>query len=202
MARKFVPFEDIEQLATIEQLAEMLSLSVQRNGRQLRCVCPVHGGDERTIAISPEVRSRRGSLGVFYCQKGQSGGDRISLVAHCMELGQQDAALFIAQQFGAEISTENSTGKSTGTGTVKCNSRATVPPEQKGGANRPTKTEQAFDPVAFAAKLVFSEEVAALGFSEEDAEHFGVGSTGARCTRRSGIPAGTSRASTTTATAH
>jgi hypothetical protein len=51
-------------------------------------------------------------------------------------------------------------------------------------ATVPQKTEarkqlappsKAFDPVAFAAKLVFSEEVKALGLNEEDAERFGVG---------------------------
>src|SRR5688572_1794025 len=77
MTRKYISFEGVEQLADIERLAEMLNLSVKRAGHQLRCVCPVHGGDDRSLAISPSVRSRRGSMGVFFCQKAQSGGDRI-----------------------------------------------------------------------------------------------------------------------------
>ncbi len=52
-------------------------------------------------------------------------------------------------------------------------------PTKKASTSRETtrqpKPEQPFDPEAFAAKLAYADEVAALGFSEEDAEHFGVG---------------------------
>jgi hypothetical protein len=50
-------------------------------------------------------------------------------------------------------------------------SEGTAPPASK----QTPKAEQAFDANAFASKLTFSDEVAALGFSEEDAEHFQVG---------------------------
>ena len=77
----------------------MLGLKTKRyNASQIRCACPVHGGEETTLAISPSVRSKRGSEGVFFCQKAKSGGDRSGLVAHCMDIGQQDAAFFIAEQ--------------------------------------------------------------------------------------------------------
>src|SRR5688572_23497636 len=77
----FIPFEEVEKLATIEDLARMLNLAARKYGStgQLRCACPVHGGTD-TLAISPHVRSRRGSEGVFFCQAGKSGGDRIGLV--------------------------------------------------------------------------------------------------------------------------
>src|SRR5882672_12764492 len=97
----FINFDEVEQLATIDELAEMLGLKTKPyNAAQIRCACPVHGGDEKTLAISPGVRSKRGSPGVFFCQKAKSGGDRIGLVAHCMDIGQQDAAFFIAEQYG------------------------------------------------------------------------------------------------------
>lgn len=164
----FIDFSQVEELATIEQLADMLSLQAKRSGRQLRCACPVHGGDDRTIAITPDVKSRRGSLGVFYCQKAQSGGDRIGLVAHCMDIGQQDAAFFIQEQFG------NGTVSSTETSTVtvsKDRAKPTVPQNEKERANAPAT----FDPNAYLAKLVYSDEVRDLGIEESDAQALGIG---------------------------
>ncbi len=172
MAPKFVPFEDVEALASIDQLAVMLGLDPKRSGNQLRCACPVHGGDHRTLAISPQVKSRRGSEGVFYCQADKSGGDRIGLVAHVMEMGQQDAAFFIASQFGMQIANSNSDG--TVNSTVR-KDRATAPPAQKKATEKAAPKPHEFDPQAFAAKLVYSEEVAALGVTEEEAESLGIG---------------------------
>lgn len=173
MSGRFIDFEEVERLATIEQLADALGLETHRYGAsgQVRCSCPQHGGDKDALAITPAARSKRGSVGVFFCRKEGKGGDRIGLVAHCLGLGQQEAAFYIQDQFG----TENSTVTSTSNSTVNSNSRATVPPEQKRESTRHAKREAVFDPAAFAAKLSYSDEVAALGFSEEDAEHFGVG---------------------------
>jgi hypothetical protein len=171
MAPKFIPFEDVEALADILQLSRMLNLEIKASGAQFRCACPVHGGDHRTLCISPQVKSRRGSLGCFYCQADKSGGDRIGLVAHCMEMGQQDAAFFIASQFGLDLA-NSSTVTSTGTVPTLSKDRATAPPAREKTDGR---TQPAFDPAAFAAKLVFTEEVAALGFTEADAERFQIG---------------------------
>lgn len=159
---KFIDFAAVEELASIEQLADMLGLKAKRSGRQLRSSCPVCGGDDRTLAITPDVKSKRGSIGVFFCQKAQNGGDRIGLVAHCMDMGQQDAAFFIAQQFGDGNSAVEGTGNSDST---ISNSRATVPQKEKGRTSAP-----AFDPIAFAAKFTYSDEVAALGLSEAEAK--------------------------------
>lgn len=169
MTRKFIDFEAVESLASIEQLAQMLNLDAKRSGRQLRCACPVHGGDERALAITPDVRSRRGSLGVFFCQSAKEGGDRIALVAHCMEIGQQDAAFFIQDQFGT------GTDESTVQHSTVSKERATVPPEQRREPTRPPQKDAAFDPAAFAAKLEYTAEVRALGFDEATAQAFGIG---------------------------
>lgn len=169
----FIDFADVEQLATIEELADMLGLKTKRyNAAQIRCSCPIHGGDDTTLAISPNIRSKRGSVGVFYCQKGKSGGDRIGLVAHCMEIGQQDAAFFISEQF--ENRTVESTVNSDSTVSKK---RATVPQKQEGASQRPSapKETRDFDPVAFAQKLAFTDEVEALGLNEQDAARLGIG---------------------------
>ena len=162
----FIPFEEVEALATIEQLAEMLGLATHKYGaNQIRCSCPVHGGDKDTLAISPAVKSKRGSLGVFFCQAAKSGGDRIGLVAHCMQLGQQDAAYFIQEQLGADEENGTSTVESTGTvNSTVSKTRASPPPK-----------EQAFDAEAYAAKLTYTEQVAALGISEEDAARLSIG---------------------------
>lgn len=173
MARKFIPFQEIEELATIDQLATMLNLDIKRSGSQLRCECPTHGGDWRTLCISPQVRSRRGSLGVFYCQKEQSGGDRIGLVAHVMQIGQQDAAIFIAQQFGMDVAnSEQST--STVDSTVS-KSRTTAPPAREKAATKRETTRSEFDPAAFGEKLQYTDQVAGLGYSEADAKRFLIG---------------------------
>jgi hypothetical protein len=174
MSGKFIDFEEIEELATIERLAQMLNLDMRRSGAQWRCECPAHPGHHRDLCISPQVRSKRGSLGVYFCQRDKSGGDRIGLVAHVMEIGQQDAAFFIAQQFGMEIANSRTVNSDSTVPTVS-KERATVPPEQKREPTRHAKREAAFDPEAFTAKLAYGDAVAALGFSEEDAEHFGVG---------------------------
>lgn len=169
MAAKYIDFEAVEQLASIEQLATMLGLELKRSGSALRCECPVHGGDHRTLCVSPQVRSRKGSEGVFYCQQDKTGGDRIGLVAHCMELGQQDAAFFIAQQFGMEIA------NSRGTSTTVTTSQPHVPPAREKAATSRETTRPEFDPLAFLAKLTYSDEVKATGLSEEDAKSLGVG---------------------------
>lgn len=170
MGGKYLPFEDVEQLATIEQLARMLNLSAKPHGRtsQLRCSCPVHGGDETTLAISPHVRSRRGSMGVFFCQSAKSGGDRIGLVAHCMEIGQQDAAYFIAEQFGMEDGTVEGTVDSNGT--VNSKSHATIPQKKEGGSQ-----PAPFNSNDFADKLAYDDSVAAIGLSEQAAAQYRVG---------------------------
>jgi hypothetical protein len=168
MPGSYIDFEQVQELATIEQLAEMLNLETRRSGTQLRCPCPVHGG-ERSLAISPQVRSRRGSIGVFFCQEAKEGGDRIGLVAHCMEFGQQDAAYFIQQQFGTgavDTGTVNSTVRK---------DRTTIPQNQTREPTRAPAQERKFDPAAFQAKLQYTEEVRALGFSQEDAQALGIG---------------------------
>lgn len=177
MARKFIPIEDVEARVEILQIAQMLGLEIKPVGSQFRCQCPVHGGDHRSLCVSPQVRSRRGSLGVFFCQSEKTGGDRVGLVAHIMEIGQQDAIVFLAEQLGMEAASSATVTSAT----VDSSQAHSAPsPSKKASTSRETtrqpKSEQPFNPEAFfKEKLVYSEEVAALGFSEEDAEHFQVG---------------------------
>ncbi|WP_316164996.1 MULTISPECIES: hypothetical protein [unclassified Bradyrhizobium] len=169
----YIPFDEVEQLASIEQLAEMLGLQTHRySSRQVRCACPVHGGDKDTLAISPHVHSRRGSEGVFYCQRAKAGGDRIGLVAHCMEIGQQDAAIFIHQQFGGGDDTVNSTVSTF----CKDRAKATLLQEQEGRKQPAPKTSAGFDPEKFGKSLAYDDQVKDLGISEENATKLRIGS--------------------------
>jgi hypothetical protein len=44
----FINFEEVEQLATIEELADMPGLKTKRyNANQIRCSCPIHGGEHK-----------------------------------------------------------------------------------------------------------------------------------------------------------
>ncbi|AMN44713.1 hypothetical protein [Rhodoplanes sp. Z2-YC6860] len=175
MAPKFIPFEKVEELANIEQIAQMLNLSLRAGKTQLRCVCPVHGGDDRTLCISPNVRSRRGSLGVFYCQAVKEGGDRIALAAHCMEMGQQDAAFFIAQQYGMDLANSETVDSGTVTSTTVSKEHATAPPAQQKASTSGGSTPPKFDPVKFWDHCTYSDEVKSLGISEEDAARVLIG---------------------------
>jgi len=84
----------------------------------------------------------------WYCHKAQTGGDVIAMVAHVLDLSMRDAAEWL---------------------------QATVPQSRPDNPSPQPKAKETFNPVAFAAKLSYSEEVAALGFDEESAERFGVG---------------------------
>lgn len=156
----YLDFAEIYPLADIERIAQMLNLNL-KGSRTMRCECPVHGGDERTLCVTPGIEHKlSGSQGVWFCQKEQKGGDRIGLVAHVLEMGQQEAAYFIREQFGK--------GTVDSTSTVHRNSSPST-------TKRDSPPPATFDPEKFASRLVWSDEVAALKLSEEEASRLGVG---------------------------
>lgn len=165
----FVDFAEIRERLSIEDAAEMLPVKWKTEGQQLRANCPVHGGD-RSLIVTP-------AKGLFVCKTTpageKKGGDCIALCAHVMKTTNHEAGTYLAQQIG--MLARSSTVNSNSNNSTVSKERATAPQEQKGGVNRPAKPEQAFDVAAFLAKLVYSDDVAALGLSEEDAEHFQVG---------------------------
>lgn len=177
MAPKFIPFEEVEPLADILKLAtNVLNLDPKRYGTQLRCECPVHGGGPKALCITPNKPSRGGSMGVFFCQADKTGGDRIGLVAHVMDFGgdtpQQDAAFYIAQHFGMEIA-KGSTVTST---TLNSSQAHIAPSPSKKAATTRETTRAPFDPIKFGAELKYGPEVEALGYTEQEAADFGIGS--------------------------
>lgn len=91
-------FETIKQNVTIEQVAQMLNLTLKKELTSLRCECPVHGGHARSLALSP-------SKNLFFCQGTNSGGSCIDLAAHILEISEREAAEAIAKHFKLGSST-------------------------------------------------------------------------------------------------
>ena len=85
---KFLDFDEIKSNMTIGEVVEILGLDMKQSGKQLRGQCPVCGGNDRGLVVTPEK-------GVFYCFTNQKGGDLIALAAHINECGMRDAAEFI-----------------------------------------------------------------------------------------------------------
>jgi DNA primase len=148
----YVDFEAIKASTSLEEVAKVFGLVLKTEGAQFRSHCPAcKSGDHRAIVLTP-------AKGLFYCFTAKKGGDVIGLAAHCLQVGNKDAAHFLAEQL-------------------------TPPQEQKSegrkqpahAPKRTAETPPPFDPAAFASKLTYSEEVAALGYSEADAAAFGIG---------------------------
>ena len=147
----YVDFKAIKEAVSIEDAANFLNLSLKKSGNQLRSGCPAcKPDDERILVITP-------GRNLFYCFDAKVGGDCIALVQHITGLDAKDAASYLAPQ--------------------ERTSKATVPQAARAETTAPKKE---FDPVAFAAKLSFTDEVAELGISEEDATRLQIGFTRGR----------------------
>ena len=160
----FINFAELKASVPIEDAARSLRLKLTPDGDGFRSPCPYCGSDnQRAIKITPGKG--------FYCHSGgqEASGSVIDLVKHVKgykTLG--EAARFLLEEFG----TVDSAVHSDSTSTVR---RATVPPEQKREPTRHNKRETEFDPEAFRRKLKYTDEVAAIGFTEDDAERFDIG---------------------------
>jgi hypothetical protein len=88
-------FQLIKETITIDKVARMLNLQLKKEPTSLRCQCPVHGGNDRALAITP-------SKNVFYCMKAEKGGSCIDLAAHVLEISEREAAEHIAKHFGLD----------------------------------------------------------------------------------------------------
>src|SRR5438874_4861521 len=88
----YVDFSELKARIKIEQVIDFLKLDVKRSANQLRGSCPVCGGADRTLAITP-------AKGVWFCFTAQKGGDVISLAAHVLKCEMKEAAQQLAQHF-------------------------------------------------------------------------------------------------------
>jgi DNA primase len=150
----YIDFKAIKEAVSIEDAAHLLNLQLKRSANQLRGGCPACGNDdERILAVTP-------ARGLFYCFDAKTGGDCIALVQHITGLDVKDAAEYLAPH-----SREDS------------HSSPCPPAEKKKGGD---KNASPFDPAAFASKLAFTDEVAALGLTEADAARLGIGFTRGR----------------------
>jgi hypothetical protein len=86
---KYIPFDEVKTAISMERAIKMLDLDVRRSGNQYRGACPIHGGGDRGLAITP----KEGDWGKFFCHASGSGGsDCIALAAHVLECRMNEAA--------------------------------------------------------------------------------------------------------------
>ena len=87
-------FAELKQKLSIEQVATWLGLDFKKQGEQLRGPCPLHGGDDRTMVITPSKQ-------VFYCfaNECRKGGDLIELVVKVKKISPKDAGIALQNQF-------------------------------------------------------------------------------------------------------
>lgn len=139
-----IDFSALKERITIEQAVAILGLEMKPAGNQLRGMCPeCESEDPRTLVVTP-------SRGLFYCFKGQTGGDLIKLAAHVRNEGIREAAKYLWES------------------TVQ-NSTVTVSDPPK-SPMVPDKLEKV------AARLIHDHEaVQILGLSPEMAKSLGIG---------------------------
>jgi DNA primase len=128
----FIDFAELKSRVSIEDAAEKLGLVLKPSAGKLRCPCPVHGGGDRAIVITPEK-------GLFCCfgSRPSTGGDQIQLVAHIKGIDVKEAAEFLG-------------------GTVPLSRDKTAPQNNKPPSTVPTSPpgrKPGFDVAAYAAKL-------------------------------------------------
>lgn len=99
---------------------------------------------------NPRTLAITPSKGMFYCFDAETGGDIIKLVAHVRGIKQMEAAQELTNHFDRKV---------------------TAPQPTRRETTRPTT----FDPEAFGKKLVYSDEVEALGLNQQDAERLTIG---------------------------
>jgi hypothetical protein len=150
----YIDFKALAEAIHIERVAKHIGLTPKLSGKELRSACPAcNSNDERALQILPETNSYR-------CYAAQQSGDCISLYAHLKGIGMYKAAKELSELFATPNGARNNS--------------PTTPPQKSEG--RTAKAQPApFDPAAFAAKLVWSPEVEALGIIEEDATTLAIG---------------------------
>jgi hypothetical protein len=158
-----VNFKAIAESIDIYDVAEHLGLSIVKD----RAKCPVCDTD-RALELIAETNSFR----CHHCPPREPHhkcftGDCITLYAHINGMkGSYPAAVKLQELFLTRTAPVTAPQKPAG------RSQPAAPSKEAPAA---PKKEAPFDPVAFAAKLVFTDEVAAQGLIEEDATRLGIG---------------------------
>jgi hypothetical protein len=103
----YIPFDELKKQFTIEQVAQLLGLTLKKSGEAYRGPCPSCGsGGDRAIVITP-------TKGVWYCWAAHEGGDLIALAAHMRKTDMKGAAAWLARD------SDNSSRDKSPKGTVR-----------------------------------------------------------------------------------
>ncbi len=147
----YLNFKELAERVGVEQVTELHRIILKQSGKELRGFCiACNGEDPRSLCLYPETNS-------FRCFSAGISGDSIALHAHINGWGMYQAAKDLAGQFPN-------------------GQPATAPQEpERRKQPAPNQKPEAFDPETFASKLTYSDEVAALGITEEDAERLSIG---------------------------
>jgi hypothetical protein len=143
----------------------MLDLELSNEGRGHCPACT--SSDDRALEIMPETNSFRCWAAPAPAGHKCLTGDCIGLYAHIQGVGMYPAAAKLSEQFRIG-------GNSKEQSATTMPSRHTAP-QAPAPQKVEAKPERSFDPISFAAKLAYSEEVKALGLSEDEAKSACVG---------------------------
>lgn len=141
----FIPFDEVKERFTIEQVTQMLGLILKKSGEQFRGECPAcKSGGDRALVITPAKQA-------YFCWAEKKGGDLIALVAHIRQTDAKAAANWLVRDSSDSPRNRTSPDK----GTV------------------PRTDGERFAPLDYLEPD--HEAVAAIGFSSEIAHQFGLG---------------------------
>lgn len=145
-----LPFKEIAETVDILAVGQFCNVRIKNN----RGKCPVcNTGSDNSLEFLPETNSFRCHAAPPPPGRKVLAGDCIALYAHLQNYtGMYRAAKELHAQF--------------------CGSSPATPPKNEKGRENAPKT---FDPAAFLEKLEFTEDVAALGITEEQARALGIG---------------------------
>ncbi|MEQ1522499.1 MAG: CHC2 zinc finger domain-containing protein [Aestuariivirga sp.] len=121
MTAKFIDVQHLKQPVKIEEVVELLGLTLKQYGTQRRGPCPAcKSGGDRTLIVTP-------TKGTFYCFATKLGGDVIGLASHIYGIGMKEAAQLIAEKSHSRPKSHSPTAKPTVS--------STVPEKEKAGFN-------------------------------------------------------------------
>lgn len=155
-------FKQIAEDIDIEQVARHLNIAFIKS----RAACPTcQSNSDRGLELIPETNTFRCWSATPPEGRKVLSGDCIAFYAHIENVGMYKAAKVLTELFAHASAARTETAPST----PPQNQRAetTAPP--------PTKPQRGFDPGAFAEKLEYGEEVAALEITQPHAKLYRVG---------------------------
>jgi hypothetical protein len=96
----FVDFKEISKVASLDAVASWLNLELKTHGNgQMRCACPVHGGGDRALVLTPSKGLSACHASSFKRTGKKNWGDIIWLTAHVHQIEEHAAALELQKHF-------------------------------------------------------------------------------------------------------